>query len=186
VALALGAAAVVAHAANAAILTANWRDYDRQFHEFRNAAHQLPPGTKLLTVLDGDAIGLRSDQPYWHMAEFAIIDPGAFTPLMFTTKNQHVVRLNAPFDRIAAASAEQGSPPDISELDDLAAGQIDGDVDIATVFPYLMRYQCHYDAAVVIHLDGKRSPVPHLLRLRHAGSFFSIYDIRPSSGCAGQ
>ncbi len=183
-AVAAGAAALALIAFNAAALTANWRDYDRQFQEFRNVAHTLPPGLKLLTVLDGDAIGMRSDQPYWHLTEFAIIDPGAMTQLMFTTPDQHVVRLKDAYQRFAAGSAEEGSPPDIDELDDLAASRIDADEDIENVFPYLMRYHCHYDKAVVIHLNGPRTRIPAPLHLYRAGSFFSIYDIHPTADCA--
>ena len=40
------------------------------------------------------------------------------------------------------------------------------------IFPYLMHFQCHYDEAVVIHLDGKHSPAPAMLRLRHPAAFF--------------
>ena len=184
VAVATGAVALALISYNAVALTSNWRDYDRQFQEFRQAAHALPPGLKLLTVLDGDAIGMRSDQPYWHITEFAIIDPGAVTQLMFTTPDQHVVRLNDVYRPFAAASAEEGSPPDIDELDDLAASRIDADEDIENVFPYLMRYQCHYDKAVVIHLNGPRTRVPVLLHLYRAGSFFAIYDIHPTADCA--
>jgi hypothetical protein len=179
----VGAAALALIACNTEALTLDWREYDRQFSEFREAVHALPPGLRLLTVLDGDAIGLRSDQPYWHIAEFAIIDPGAMTPLMFTTRDQHVVRLNDAYQPFAAESAEQGSPPDVDELDDLAASRIDEDEDIANVFPYLMRYQCHYDKAVVVHLGGKRTRVPAPLHLYRAGTFFSIYDIRPTADC---
>jgi hypothetical protein len=168
---------------NAAILAKDWRATGLQYGEFRKAALALPAGTRLLTVLDGDAIGYRSDQPYWHMAEFAVIDPGAFTPLLFTTNNQHIVRLRPAYQSIAAVSAQQGSPPDIDELDDLAAGRIDDDEDIANVFPYLMRFQCHYDVAVVIHLGGPRVAIPSMLKLRHAGSFFSLYDILPDASC---
>jgi hypothetical protein len=184
VAIAAGATALALIAYNAAALTATWRDYDRQFQEFRQAAHTLPPGQKLLTVLDGDAIGMRSDQPYWHLTEFAIIDPGAMTQLMFTTPDQHVVLLNDAYRPFAASSAEEGSPPDIDELDDLAASRINADEDIANVFPYLMRYQCHYDKAVVIHLNGPRTRIPAPLHLYRAGSFFSIYDIQPTADCA--
>ena len=182
---ALAAVAGFVLLANVTYLAHEWIIYDAQWREFRQAARMLKPGTKLLTVLDGDAIGFRSDQPYWHMAEYAIIDPGAFTPLLFTTRDQHVVRLNPAYQPIAAASAQQGSPPDIDELDDLAASQIDEDEDIRNVFPYLMRFQCSYDVAVVIHLDGQRSRTPSMLRLRHAGSFFSLYDIVPD-GCGGR
>jgi hypothetical protein len=181
---ALAASAAIVLAYNALALTRSWVAYDRQFDEFRAAARTLPPGARLMTVLDGDAIGYRSDQPYWHMAEFAIVDRGAFTPLLFTTKDQHIVRIDPQWQDIAAGSAEQGSPPDIDELDDLAAGRIDHDEDIANVFPYLMRFPCHYDQAVVIHLDGPRAQVPKMLKLRHAGSFFSIYDIVPDASCA--
>jgi hypothetical protein len=183
IAVAVGAAALALIAYNAAALTLNWRGYDRQFGEFRETARTLRPGLKLMTVLDGDAIGLRSDQPYWHMAEFAIIDPGAMTPLMFTTRDQHVVRLNETYRSFAAASAEQGSPPDVDELADLAASRIDEDEDIANVFPYLMRYQCHYDKALVIHLGGPRTRVPAPLHLYRAGTFFSVYDIHPTADC---
>jgi len=180
---ALAASAALVLAYNAFALTRNWYAYDKQFAEFRAAARTLPPDARLMTVLDGDAIGYRSDQPYWHMAEFAIVERGAFTPLLFTTKDQHIVRIDPEWQDIAAGSAEQGSPPDIDELDDLAAARIDEDEDIANVFPYLMRFQCHYDQAVVIHLDGPRAEVPKMLKLRQAGSFFSIYDVVPDASC---
>jgi hypothetical protein len=137
----------------------------------------------MLTVLDGNAIGDRPDQPYWHMAEFAVPERGVFTPLLFTTKGQHVVQLNPPYDKYAAASAQQGSPPDVDELGFLAKGQMDQDQDMEEDNPYLNHFQCHFDIAVVVHLDGKRTPVPPMLRLRHAGTFFSFYDILPDRSC---
>lgn len=178
----LAAAALVAVALNAAALAGNWRYYDAEFHEFRAALKEVPRGVKLMTVLDGDAIGEASDQPYWHIAEFAVIDRNGFTPLLFTTRGQHVIWTTPALEKISARTAEEGSPPDVSELDDLAAGTPDGDTDILYVFPYLMHFQCHYDEAVLIHLNGKRSPVSDVLRLKHAGSFFSLYDI-DHEGC---
>jgi hypothetical protein len=168
---------------DAATLSGNWLYYDKRFAEFRSAITDLAPGSKVMTVLDGDAIGLASDQPYWHMAEYAIMDREAFTPLLFTTRGQHMIRLQPSVAPIAASSAEQGSPPDISELDDLSAGNANDDPDIRNVFPYLLRFQCHFDEAVVIHLNGKRSPVPDMLRLEHAGSFFSLYRIVRGEDC---
>jgi hypothetical protein len=181
--LAVAALALFGH--QAATLCDSWSVYDRQFAEFRAATEQLPVHTRLLTVLDGDAIGLDSDQPYWHMAEFAIPDRAAMTQLLFATPDQHVVRVLPPMDAFVAASANQGSPPDIDELADLAAGRIDADEDIKGVFPYLIRFQCHFDVAVVVHLGGPRALAPPTLRLRHAGSFFSLYDIVRPSDCKG-
>ncbi len=165
----------------ASSLAGNWQYVGAQFDEFRAADSVLPRNAKVVTVLDGDAIGKASDQPYWHLGEFAIIDRNAFTQLMFATPGQHVVQVVPALRPFVAQTAMQGSPPDISELDDLAAGQIDDDTDIATVFPYLMRFQCHFDDALVIHLNGKRSRVPGMLHLIHAGSFFSLYRIDASS-----
>ena len=170
--------------ASAMTLAQNWRGYDRQFREFTAALHDIPPGSRLLTVLDGNALGLHADQPYWHMAEFAVPLKDAFTPLLFTTRGQHVVQLNPPYDRFAAANAQQGSPPDIDELSFLARGDMAADEDMAEILPYLDHFQCHFDIAVVVHLGGRRSPIPPMLSLRHAGSFFSLYDIRPDRSCA--
>lgn len=182
----LAAAALAGLAYCAAAAAGNWLYYDRQYSEFRAAIRTSPPGVRIMTALDGDAMGLASDEPYWHMAEFAIIDRHGFTPLLFTTAGQHVVRLQPAFERVAASSAQQGSPPDVGELGDLAAGQVDGDVDIRDTFPYLMWFQCHYDEVVVIRSGGKPSPVPDILRLRHRGSFFDLYEIRRDDSCAGK
>jgi hypothetical protein len=170
-------------ATNAILLTQSWLGYDRHYREFQASLEEIPRGSRLLTVLDGNAIGERADQPYWHMAEFAIPERGVFTPLLFTTKGQHVVQWNAPYARYAAASAQQGSPPDVDELEFLARGQMDADEEMREAVPYLNHFQCHFDIAVVVHLDGKRTAVPAMLRLRHAGSFFSFYDIIPDRGC---
>lgn len=179
--LALTALALIAW--NAAMLTRDWRHYDVQFRDFRDHLDEIPRGTKLLLVLDGDALGERPDQPYWHLAELAVPTRDAFTPLMFTTKGQHVVQVNPPYDRLAAASAQQGSPPDVDELGFLARGQTDQDEDIADIFPYLIGFQCHFDMALVIHPGGARTPVPANLHLRTRHSFYTLYDIVPDGYC---
>ncbi|HEX4636414.1 MAG TPA: hypothetical protein VH189_09555 [Rhizomicrobium sp.] len=168
---------------NAIRLTQNWLGYDRQYREFQAALEEIPRGSRLLTVLDGNAIGDRADQPYWHMAEFAIPERGVFTPLLFTTKGQHVVQWNEPYARYAAQTAEQGSPPDVDELTYLAQGKLDADPEMRETVPYLNHFQCHFDIAVVVQLGGKRTPVPPMLRLRQDGSFFSFYDIVPDQSC---
>jgi hypothetical protein len=170
-------------AGNEILLTQNWLGYDRAYREFQASLEEIPRGARLLTVLDGDALGERPAQPYWHMAEFAIPERGVFTPLLFTTKGQHVVQWNQPYARYAAASAQQGSPPDVTELQYLARGQLDVDAEMREGMPYLNHFQCHFTIAVIVHLDGKRTPVPPMLRLRQAGRLFSFYDILPDRTC---
>ena len=181
--LVAGSLALIAY--QSATLAGNWRYYSKQFSEFRGAIAKVPAGSRLMTVLDGDAMGLASDQPYWHMAEYGVIDRGDFTPLLFTTTGQHVIQLQPSVRRLAAQTAQQGSPPDISELDDLEAGNTHDDPDIRNVFPYLIRFQCHFDYAVVIHSGGRQTRPPDMLQKVHAGSFFSLYRILPSEDCSG-
>jgi hypothetical protein len=168
----------------AVILANSWRQIDARYAEFRQAENLITPGERLLTVLDGDSLGWSSDQAYWHMAEFAVIDRAVFTPLLFATRGQHIIQILPPMAPYAAASAKQGSPPDIDELNDLAVGNMDADEDIRDVVPYLRFFQCHFDQAVVIHGDGPLSQIPSMLRLVHRGSFYALYDIVPDKRCA--
>jgi hypothetical protein len=163
-------------------LASDWMVYDQQYREFTGALPRLPRGVRLLTVLDGNALGQRADQPYWHMAEFAVPERDAFTPLLFTTRGQHVVQLNPPYDKIAAASAQEGSPPDVDELEALARNDL-SDPEMAETFPYLVHFQCHFDVAVVVHLDGKQTKVPPMLKLRERHDAFTLYDILPDQAC---
>ena len=177
------ASALVLFAFQATTLASQWRKTDLRYSEFRAAANAITANDRLLTVLDGVSLGWSADQPYWHMAEFAVIDRSAFTPLLFTTRGQHVIHLLEPMKRFAAATALQGSPPDIDELNDLAAGRHVFDQNDRDLFPYLTFFQCHYDQAVVINGDEPVSRAPAMLRLRHMGSFFAIYDIVRGSKC---
>jgi len=178
------AAALGLFAIQALVLTFDWKRIDARYSEFEAAENRIAPSARLLTVLDGDSLGWAADQPYWHMAEFAVIDRGAFTPLVFTTRGQHIVRVLPPLDRYAAATAQQGSPPDIDELNDLAAGRIDADEDIRDIFPYLLYFQCHFDEAIVIRGDGPASRIPPMLHLRYRASFFSLYDVSRDAKCS--
>ncbi len=180
------AATLVVLAASATAVALSWRSYDAQYTEFRAHASDIRQGSRILTVLDGDSLGWSADQLYWHMAEFAVIDRAAFTPLMFTTAGQHIVQIRPPFAAVAAHSAQQGSPPDIDELEDLAAGRTETDEDLHDVLPYLKFFQCHYDQAVVIHGKGPLSRIPAMLRPRASGSFYAIYDIVPDARCTKQ
>jgi len=180
---AAGTSALLAVATCATLLTQNWRQFNAQYAEFRAHVADVGLHGRVLTVLDGDSLGWSADQPYWHMAELAVIDRDAFTPLMFTTAGQHIVHARSPLDHIAAATAAQGSPPDIDELDDLAAGHMEADEDYRDIYPYLARFQCHFDQAVVIRGNGQRSRVPRTLRLVADHSFYAVYDIVPDSQC---
>jgi hypothetical protein len=179
--LAAGALAVVAIMSG--MLAQNWAGYSRQYSQFRTALRPLPAGVKLFAAIDSASFVTESDQPYWHIAELAIVDKGGFTPLMFATKGQHIVQVNPPYDRIAAKGAQDGSPPDVSELSYLAQARVDLDPDMAVEYPYLQRFPCHFDAVVVFRGSGFASEVPEFLTPVRQGDNFTIYSIDRAKGC---
>lgn len=164
---------------NAVTLYQNWYGQDRQFAEFREAMQSIAPGTALFTALDAKALGHADTRPYRHMAEYAIMDRGAFVPLMFTTRGQHVVHTRAEYEPIASLSSMQGHEAPLADLDDFARGDFRADENLR----YLDRWQCHFDKVIVVHLGNPQSRVPALLRLRQAYSFFSLYDVVPLQSC---
>jgi hypothetical protein len=164
-------------------LAQNWRGYDRQIDDFRAALSELPRGSRLMTAVDTENKGDVPNRLYWHVAEFAIIDRNAATALMFATPGQHVVTLTPEMRRFAAKTAQDGVPPELGDLDQLAAGDMH-DPKIRDELRYLLHFQCHYDEVVLIHANGRPKHVPAMLRLRREGSFFALYDVVRPAGCS--
>ena len=174
---AVATGALLALAIDSTALSANWSHYDSQYREFRDSLKSLPRGTALLPVLDGKAIGRSLDQPYIHIAEFGIIDRSDYSPLLFASKGQQVVRLKR--DIVEGTPL----PPTLSTLEDIAAGRLAGsDRNAVLRFPALLSFRCRFDDVVLISFGGKPSRVPNFFALRRRGSVFAIYDIG-HSGC---
>jgi hypothetical protein len=161
-----------------------WRDYDKQIAEFRAALEQLPPGSRLITATGSN---LDRQQLYWHIAEFAIIDRSAFTTQMFATSGQHIVYLKSSMAPFAARSSVEGVPPPVSLMKWLAVGGANNfktQEVICQHWRYLLNFDCNFDTLLLVHGKGKpREDVG--MRLRHEGSFFSLYDIPISRVCQG-
>lgn len=164
-------------------LAQSWGTHDRQVKELRAALDDLPRGTQLMTAIDTDHMeGVRA-AVYWHFAEFGIIDRNDATSLMFTTKGQSLVSPSPDIARFIAGTAQEGSPPQLTHLAPLAAG----DTRIPKIkndLQYLLRFPCHYDEVLLFHVSGKPGKVPAMLKVRHEGSFFTLYDVTRPAGCS--
>lgn len=182
-AVAAATAILATLAGMSAVLADQWRAFDGQIAEFRASLRELPRGSHLMAAVDTRDDGRVPNQIYWHFTEFAIIDRSIFTSLMFTTRGQHIIRLAPAVDGFAASAARGGSPPKLNLLDSLATGHVKNP-KIRHELRYLLRFPCHYDEVLLIHANGKSRAVPGMLSLRHAGSFFSLYDVRPPAGCS--
>ena len=171
----LAVTAVLVATVNSILLTQNWSQYDAAYQNFRAAMRELPRGTRILTATDGHAIGRQAEHSYVHMADFSLIDRDDYSPLLFAWKGQSIVRLR---HETGSRSAHEGLPPDTSELGPLAHGKTLG---LTHDYPYLQRFQCKFDAAVVITMGGTPSPVPSFLHLRQTAHAFDLYEIDHAS-----
>lgn len=178
---AAGATGLAAIFSLSAALAQNWHSFDPQVKEFRSALKAAPPGLRLLTAVDGDGDTAFPKRLYWHFAEYGILDRGDFSALMFTTRGQHAVSLKPQVAPFAAHTARDGTPPDLDELYDLASGNT---AKTREELRYLLRFPCHYDEVILIRASNNRAKVPPMLKLRHQGSFFALYDVARPAGCS--
>ena len=164
-------------------LANRWTTYDRQVVEFRSALANLPRGARLMTAISH----VPQSALYWHIAEFAIIDRGAFIPLMFTTKGQHITYVKSEMAPFAARSPIEGTPTPVKYLNELATGGSKNrkiQSSLCRRWPYLLYFTCHFDAVLVVH--GKTKPQTNVRMLQpfFAGSFFTLYEVRAPRVCA--
>lgn len=164
-------------------LAQDWRGHDRQVAEFRAVLHQTPHGIRLMTAVDSDHMEGVPNALYWHLAEFALIDRDDATSLMFATNGQHIIKAAPAIAAISARTAHEGSPPDMEYLDLLAKGDT-RQSKIHRDLQYLLRFPCHYDELLLIHVSGKPAHVPRMLKARHEGSFFTLYDVTRPAECS--
>ncbi len=174
-------------------VTQSWRDYDRQFVEFRSASRVIAPGSRLMIVegvIPGRDAGLpgvprffavRQSVAYFHMPELAVIDRSAFVPYIFTGWTTIEV---APRNREAAESA--GSPAAPEELrrgaDPGQRKSLDTRRNMFGERPYWRDWPEKFDFALWIDFGSPPKNVSSHLHPLVAGSFFEIYRIeRPAS-----
>jgi len=169
---------VMASAADAAGLVWFWHGPDMQIRRMRAALNRLPPGVKLFVAMDG----AKGDADYRHVPEYAVIDRGAFVPLLFTMKNQHIVHTRPAWQSRAAANAAQAEVVTFADLDPLARADAKRR-DLWEFFPYLMRWPCNFDDLLLLRLTGKPAPVSSNLTTLSEGDTFTLYAINRPPSC---
>ena len=60
---------------------------------------------------------------------------------------------------------------------------MEADPDYRDIYPYLVRFQCHFDQTMVVRGAGRHSRIPPMLRLVADHSFYAVYDIVPDARC---
>lgn len=159
-------------------IAVDWRNMDRDFAEFREAARLLPPGARLLTVDDIDDD--RRTLLYGHLAELAIPERCVFVPQMAKLPDQQPV---------LAASAMQGIdggtalPLTLAELDQGAdrdaSRRLRAQPQPGAQRAYWADWPDHFDAVLFVHWGRPDLTLrPDLLTLVARGSFFDLYRLR--------
>ena len=166
----------------------SWRDYARQFAEFREASAVISPGARLLVVRQPipedrlqivgvpPAFALRSEQVYRNMAALAVIDRSAFIPYLYSGW--------APIDptqRNAGLFQTQGNT--------ITPEMLANSVTTAQMEPqykkpnglgelaYWGDWPEHFDNVLWIDFGEQPVRVPQNLQAIAIGSFFRIYRI---------
>ena len=169
-------------------VSANWRDADRRFAEFRAASQSITEGARLLVVetplapqessIDGVPrfLARREDMDFWHMPTLAIIDRSVCVPYFFTgwapvranPRNADVARtqsrLMTPADLVESASPDW-RPPAADWPDHMGE------------MPYWRRWPEKFDFVLWIDFARRPAPLPDKLQLVASGSFFQIYRV---------
>lgn len=168
----------------------SWRDYDRQFAEFRDASRVIAPGSRLMIVEDTipqramrlagvpELFATRQSVAYFHMPELAIIDRAAFIPYVFTGWTTIDV---APRNRFIAESiGSPASPEDLlSGADPAGRNDLHVPGNIYHERPYWRDWPKHYDYVLWMDFGSRPIEVPPQLHLLTSGSFFQIFRIEP-------
>jgi len=176
--MAVGTASLILFSWRIYDVSAQWRQVDRDFSEFRRALTVVEPGSSLLPVQKQDvppATGAsRFDYVYWHMPVLAVLDRSAFVPTLFTDPAKQPVRA-APARE--AMDTEFGAPIELALLVDAANGgnQVKGGVGIK---PFWNDWPQRYDYVLITHFGANGNPLPDLLKPIREGSFFTIYRVR--------
>lgn len=161
-------------------LSIDWQFINKNYAEFRSAASALPKGTNLLVARHG-ASKSNDDWPagssfaIWHLASFAVIDRAAFVPLTFTTRYQPI-KLHP---RKQAFAGREGQP---LSYDHLREGAKQSGAAVTAEMNsdssnYWENWHRNFDYVLVLDHGAAENPVPSLLKITHAGTFFSIYKI---------
>jgi hypothetical protein len=169
-------------------ISESWRDYDRQFAEFRAASAVISPGARLLIVRQftpeshrrladiSPALALRSDQVYRHMAALAVIDRSAFIPFLlsgWTTVE--------PTKRNAGLFQTQGNTITPEMLaDSITTAQMElqyREPNGLGELAYWGDWPKHFDYVLWIDFGERPARVPENLQTIATGSFFRIYRV---------
>lgn len=174
----LAAVAVVILSVRTATIAEQWRDYDREFAEFRLATTAIEPGSKLLVATRAPAETLKH-KPYWHMAAIAVIERSVFLPTLFTDRRRHSVLVKPPYDVLDAVDVTPLPVRMLVETSDPDRARQWRTVRLdRAVNRYWTGWPEHFDYVLILDGEGAANPLPHLMDRVASGAAFDLYRVR--------
>jgi hypothetical protein len=188
-ALAFCAAVMVVLLFRVTTLSAQWRDFDADYREFRAADVEIERGSRVIVIpFDQDFLAAQEPRlPYWYVASLAVIDRSIFLPHLYTIATP----LRFTDGRAAAPTGLARSiewHPTAAAFAAADADTIDrvGDVmqrlslwDLVTKTTDWSDWPEQYDYLIDLDFGKTENPVPKLLTEIRRGSYFTIYRIHP-------
>lgn len=168
----------------AAALTEDWRKFDAQFAELRNASRVMDRGASVLTVQrqTGEkprGVPLGSSATYWHVVSLTVVERALFNPLTFTARHQPIA---AHPDR-RRMDCDACRPLTLEALRVTANPEISWEtLELPYESPFFYRFAAQwpdrFDYVLIIDFGMHENPLPELLVPRYTGSYFAIYENR--------
>jgi hypothetical protein len=140
----VGAAVITVLIVRLAIIETVWLQADRVYGADLAALDALPVGVKLAVAFPTDAV-YPDAKPQIHVPTLAVWRRAAFVPTLFAIASQQPLRLNSPYDRLAAMTP----PPVLWSA--LVGGERDSCRQLSEILPL-------YDA--IVFVDRRRVQIP--------------------------
>jgi hypothetical protein len=182
-------AAIVLFGARVYLTADQWRIYNEQIAEYRAAAAIFEPGERIFQAQDRSlpVAGAPGAFPeiYAHFTNYSVLDRGVFLPTLFTDPVKQPIVVAPVLQEI---DTPVGWPISIGGLrawaDPSVIDWFGGDIQAGDQRHYGYMWQDRFDYVVLVHGGDAENPVPELLELVSAGSYFSIFKVR-RGGCTG-
>jgi len=157
-----------------------WSEIGASTTSFRDSVRLIERGSKVLVAYaDADAGDDPKDLGLVHAACIAIIERSALVTTAFTVVGKQILQVREPYR--GRVDSEDGTPPSITQLLQVADGSEDGDGS------YWSTWTTDYDYVYVLFTDSEYdNPDPERLTSVYTGERFALFKIKPKPIAAPQ
>lgn len=186
--LALGAVFLVLLGYRVTVMTDDWRRYDALYAEFRLASAVFEPGSSVLPAADNAEnvtafAPAPTSLPFFNVYALSLLERPVFLPTLFTAEGRQILSVKPPYRDWDVPHSRPLYPAMLERtVDPTSAPALRRERSLSEHFHVFAGWPRHFDYVVMLDFGRPRNPLPDLLRVRHRGSFFTIYEVAAVAG----